>query len=306
MAQDYPYLSMYTEDNSGVAVEQWVESWSVGMHRHKYCELILVDKGSMRHAYNNVETLLIPGDVVIISKESEHGYLLSGEVSIFNCQFDPKDLDPEVIKTISKVSLLENQDSIHNDQPFTQAMFSKRSDMASEDLPNYSANSGKQGVVHLTPAETGYFISLIHHISVEQKQSSPNIMLKRKYMEIILLELNKKVKDLNKEVRSFSPENQETIAWILSDMEADITQPFDIQETADKYSFSPNHLRKIFKDFTGTTPIQYLNRIRCMRAVELIQGGMNSTKAAEAVGIYDISYFSKVFKKHIGCSPNKI
>lgn len=306
MAQDYPYLDFYINDGTGVAVEQWVDSWSVGMHRHQYCELILVDKGSMRHEYNQVETLLIPGDVVIVGRNNGHGYLLSGEVSIYNCQFAPDDLDADVIRNIAKVGLLENQDKIRNEQPFTQAVMSARKEMACENLPDYTVNSSKQGIVHLTPVEKNYFVSLMNHMMEEQEREKPSRMLKRKYMEIILLELKKKVQHLDSDIRASTPGSQNAIARILAEMEADMTKPFDIQETAKRYSFSPNHLRKLFKDITGTTPVQYLNRIRCMRACEMIQQGMSVTEAAEAVGFYDISYFSRVFKKHIGCPPTGI
>lgn len=55
------------------------------------------------------------------------------------------------------------------------------------------------------------------------------------------------------------------------------------------------------------SPIQYINRLRMIRACEGLESRRMSIKeAAEHVGIYDLNYFSRLFKKIIGCSPNKI
>lgn len=44
-----------------------------------------------------------------------------------------------------------------------------------------------------------------------------------------------------------------------------------------------------------------------IRACEGLESRRMSIKeAAEHVGIYDLNYFSRLFKKIIGCSPNKI
>lgn len=305
MGECYPYLDMFKDDGTGISVENWIDSWSVGMHRHRYCEMLLLERGALRHVYNDVRTLLIPGDLVIVGENREHGYLINGEISVYNCQFYTEKLDKEVIREISSVGLLENQTKIKDNQPFSEAITAVRRNMATEDLPNYMANSGKQGVIHLSPAEQNRFTDILQRMIEEQESGNPSRMLKQKYMEVILLELKKKVKHQDKVIRSNTNQSQNAVAQIIREMEMDMTRPFDIEETAKKYAFSPNYLRKIFKDFTGTTPIQYLNRIRSMRASEMIQEGADIKEAAEEVGFYDMSYFSRVFKKHIGYSPGR-
>ena len=133
------------------------------------------------------------------------------------------------------------------------------------------------------------------------------MLLRRKYVEIILVEAQKAQHHQNRKYADCSAGSQRVIAEVLSDIENNLAEPFDIAEAAQKYAFSPNYLRKLFKDFTGVSPIQYINRLRMIRACEGLESRRMSIKeAAEYVGIYDLNYFSRLFKKIIGCSPNKI
>ena len=304
---EYPYLDMYVSDGSGVALEHWEESWSVDMHRHKYCELLLVDRGSCRHIFNGVEALLTQGDVVLVSAHQEHGYALVGEMSLYNCQFDPAFLDPSVLENLEQVGLLRlPQERTYKDF-FAQKLTTARALLRTESLPDYNASSSAQGVLRLTPSEHLYFVSLMQHIQSEQDRPNPNAMLKQRYVEIILLELKKILRERSHMTSSLSGENQRIIVEVLHQIESDLTRPFEIHAVSERYGFSPNYFRKLFKDMTGLTPVQYLNRTRILTACDLIeQEGKSITEAAELVGIYDINYFSRLFKKVTGTLPSKV
>ena len=72
-----------------------------------------------------------------------------------------------------------------------------REDMHAEALPKYEANSTKQGVLHLSPSELTFIVSLLERIVEEQKADAPNsALLKQKYLEVILLEIKKTVRRL--------------------------------------------------------------------------------------------------------------
>lgn len=60
----------------------------------------------------------------------------------------------------------------------------------------------------------------------------------------------------------------------------------------------------IFKELYGTTPLQYINRIRLMKAKELLANTDASIgEIAELVGFQSIHYFSRFFKAKENCSP---
>ncbi len=307
--QEYPYLTMFCCDGSGVSVERWNESWSVDMHCHEYCELIIVNRGSCRHAFHSIETLLIPGDAILIPAHEAHGYALSGEISLYNCQFAPEQLDEEVIRRLNTEGILSSSDSQGaRESDFWGPLVRDREAMHAEALPSYEFNSSKQGVIHLTPSELTFLLSLLEHmLEAQQTEREDGALRKRKYAELILLEVRKAINNQNQKYTDCSAGNQKIIAAVLTEIENNLTEPFDIAEAAKRYAFSPNYLRKLFKDFTGLAPVQYLNRLRMIRACEYLeQHTMSIKEVAEYVGIYDLNYFSRLFKKVIGCSPTQI
>lgn len=302
--EKYPYLDMICCDGSGVAVERWNNSWSVDMHCHDYYELMLVSKGSCRHAFHGVETLLIPGDAVMIPAHEAHGYALCGEISIYNCQFIPKMLSEDVQRIIRTNSVREEQ----NKEPLDTATIVQRESMHAKKLPGYEVNSSKQGVIHLNPSDMRFIISLIDRAIKEQNEADSDFeIIKRKYVELILIEVQKKIDFQNDKANAGTAGSQRIIAEILGEIEENLAEAFDIEETARRYAFTPNYLRKLFKDYTGLSPIQYINRLRMIHACECLgKNHMSIKEAAEYVGIYDLNYFSRMFKKIIGCSPSKI
>ena len=79
-----------------------------------------------------------------------------------------------------------------------------------------------------------------------------------------------------------------------------------IQDLVECLNYSETFLIKIFKEAVGTTFIEYLNRYRIQKAVELINGGETSIKeVAYQCGIGDYKYFNVVFRKYMGCSPKE-
>ena len=70
-------------------------------------------------------------------------------------------------------------------------------------------------------------------------------------------------------------------------------------------SISPAYLSKIFKEETGSSPIQYLIQVRLEKAKSLLGSSSLPIKdVAKAVGYEDAYYFSNLFKKHYDLSPS--
>ena len=68
---------------------------------------------------------------------------------------------------------------------------------------------------------------------------------------------------------------------------------------------SPAYISKIFKEETGSSPIQYLIQIRMDMAKSFLASPEVSIKeVSNKVGYQDAYYFSRLFKKHYGVSPS--
>lgn len=82
------------------------------------------------------------------------------------------------------------------------------------------------------------------------------------------------------------------------------TNKLTLLEIANYAGVSHNYANKIFKDITGDTIINHLNKYRIKKAIHLIKdSGFTMEQIAEEVGFSNTYYFSRVMKKLTGKSP---
>ncbi|MGG3453338.1 HTH-type transcriptional activator RhaS [compost metagenome] len=78
----------------------------------------------------------------------------------------------------------------------------------------------------------------------------------------------------------------------------------NVEALAASLHMSYGHLSRLYKQKTGRTLIEEMNRIRLAKACELLlQPSLLIKEVAEQAGFPDIYYFSKAFKKKYGISP---
>jgi len=83
---------------------------------------------------------------------------------------------------------------------------------------------------------------------------------------------------------------------------------FALDEAIRSMPFHYDYLRKLFKKEVGLNPLEYMTKLR-MKKAETMLGpmwakGNSIADVAELCGFDDALYFSRVFKKHFGCSPS--
>ncbi len=90
------------------------------------------------------------------------------------------------------------------------------------------------------------------------------------------------------------------IAYLQQQHTRDLTR----QEIADAIGISKNYMTQIFHQELGISLWDYLNRYRVMRAKDLLLSTDESiSMIAARVGFNDPSYFGRVFRKQVGCTP---
>jgi iron complex transport system substrate-binding protein len=76
------------------------------------------------------------------------------------------------------------------------------------------------------------------------------------------------------------------------------------EELAGLYGCSASYLARLFKNQLGVGPIEYLIHVRIHKAKQLLlKSEARIQEIAGSVGYADVYYFSRLFKKHTGCSP---
>mgnify|MGYP006268592033 FL=1 len=84
-----------------------------------------------------------------------------------------------------------------------------------------------------------------------------------------------------------------------------IEEDFDVQQFSRLMGMSKSSLVRKLKAITGLTPLHFVQSMRLKRAAVLLKGGMSVSEAATQVGMYNMSYFSKLFRKEFGVVPSE-
>ena len=96
------------------------------------------------------------------------------------------------------------------------------------------------------------------------------------------------------------------IAKILLYIRTNLEKPIEVSELAKLACVTPEHLARLFTEEVGESPIRYIQKKKIQRAQLLLTIKNTPVKdAAYAVGFNDVSYFNRVFKKLIGCTPKE-
>jgi len=77
-----------------------------------------------------------------------------------------------------------------------------------------------------------------------------------------------------------------------------------INDVLDEFHYNKSYLCRIFKEETGLTMTEYVNKIKLKRAINLLlYTNMSVSTIVIQLGFSSESYFFKLFKKHYGISP---
>ncbi|MDK2802154.1 MAG: DNA-binding response regulator [Oscillospiraceae bacterium] len=88
-------------------------------------------------------------------------------------------------------------------------------------------------------------------------------------------------------------------------IELNYNKKLTLLEVAEKTYISSWHLSKIINSHSGSNFNDLINRIRIEKSKKLLlQAEYKVFEIASMVGFSDITHFSKLFRKYIGCPPN--
>ncbi|MCO6493768.1 MAG: helix-turn-helix domain-containing protein [Phaeodactylibacter sp.] len=96
----------------------------------------------------------------------------------------------------------------------------------------------------------------------------------------------------------------EAIARVQEHIERHYREGLTVSGLASRFAFSRRNFLRRFKEATGNSPIEYLQRVRieaAKRNLETSFGGIG--EALSAAGYSDAKTFRRLFKKYTGFSP---
>lgn len=313
-----PYFEMIEYDESKISIEKYddvknirllEENSTIIQHRHRFYELVLICRGTCSHTYHDSTTILIPGDVFLIPPDHDHSYEFYTNIDMYNCQFYQE--TASAINMADSIHSVTYTDLQRQSEPFYQHItdIHRMWENTDSEIPvsdTFSGDINRQGIIHLSSDELIYIRQILSQMLTEQiQQTTDYIRIKRALLEILFIQLGRiKNKQFNPKVVNSLNSQENIIYEVLNYIEFNIDKNIDFNEIAKKHGLSTGYFRKIFKVVTGLSPTDYLNRVRILRALELLKTTYKSISEISAeVGIDDQNYFSRLFKKLVGCPP---
>ena len=99
--------------------------------------------------------------------------------------------------------------------------------------------------------------------------------------------------------------NAERIKIMLSFIHENYGNELDVARIAATVSISESECLRCFRTSIGITPIQYLKQYRLQQAAkQLLTTSFKISDIAGNCGFSDMSYFTKVFRQQLGCTPS--
>lgn len=124
--------------------------------------------------------------------------------------------------------------------------------------------------------------------------------------EKLLLEMDQIAESALQRIRQYEPYRKE-VTMSMDFIEEHISSKITVSQVAANVNMTETYLSKIFHQETGKSMIDYINYRKMKRAHKMLMNGNCLIKeAADAVGIDDPFYFSRLFKKYYGVNPSGI
>lgn len=103
-------------------------------------------------------------------------------------------------------------------------------------------------------------------------------------------------------LKGYSP----TVQKVINHINLNLSEPHTLKSLAALCHISPSYLSSLFKQETGSTLIDYINTQRVKRAAQqLTTTDRSISEVAEEMGILDVNYFAKIFKRTFGMTPTR-
>lgn len=96
------------------------------------------------------------------------------------------------------------------------------------------------------------------------------------------------------------------IVLALKQMHTELDQEIRVEQLAENANMSASSFHHHFKSITGSSPLQYLKRLRLLKAQMLLnQGILGVGQVSFEVGYKSVHQFSRDYKRYFGASPTK-
>ena len=123
----------------------------------------------------------------------------------------------------------------------------------------------------------------------------------------LLVTVNRKFKELGLREQVLDTPAYYRATGIIEYIRSNYARAISLDDISMEFNISRYYLIKVFKRYTGFTPMEYVNNVRILKAMEMLaeRDRQTITDIAEATGFGNTGNFYRTFKKITGVAPQK-
>lgn len=146
-------------------------------------------------------------------------------------------------------------------------------------------------------AQKAFCFDDIYFACVKENENTALKFVKR--LEQFLLKLADNLVDPN----VLTTQGARNYNTVIQKLNENIDKRLSVKEIAEACNMSAVGVQKTFSRFAGIGVMEYFNRLKVVKAKELLAEGSSVKEVALKLGFYDPNYFSTVFKRIEGTTP---
>lgn len=259
------------------------KNYSIGPHFHEFYEMNIVLEGTGIHKIEKSSVYVKKGDVFMIPPNNVHAYNNTGGLEVYHILFSKKMINDneEVAKKIPGfLQFVEIEPFLRqhiSDDCFLHLSPSQLSEIKAEF--HFIEDKGRFDTKELLPIKYHTSLKILYHLSFlfyeQLRYKEKNIQFK----------------------------NNDDIIKLLEYIHLNYSKKITVEILCEISFFSRSSIFRYFKNTFGCTPMEYVNRYRCEKALEMLENNkFSKTYIAQCCGFYDLSHMERTikhFKDHI-------
>lgn len=271
--------TMLASENADKLVIMPYHQADMERHNHQFFELVYITGGTAVHTLNDVSTSLKEGDYFIVDFGSEHSYEKSRDLTLINCLFLPEIID----------------DTLRDCRSFETFIHGCM-------LRYYKLYIGRTAANQIFHDEDGRILQLLNGMAKEcqEKQVGYTEVLRCRLLEILILTMRNIMDSTS------SMHNSTMVHNVMQYINGNYRKQKILSGFCEQFHFSPQYVSRKFKQETGISVKEYLQKVRMEKSCELLAGSdMLIADIAQAIGYTDVKFFSTLFKRILKMSPRE-
>ena len=251
-------------------------------HTHNFDELVFVLGGTAIHYTDNDEYPLVRGDVFVLRGRHAHGFKDNEKLHLVNILYNREHFS----KTKKEFAHIDG----------FQALFVYE--------PKYRYRHKFETKLHLTTEQIDEVLPLLKMFNKEltTKHEGYKIAAESIFRMLVL-----EVSRFYSKMDLTRPKELYKITTAIRYMEKNFAEHISVPILANLTGMNRSAFYRAFKKITGSSPIEFLVRIRVKKAASMLSYNteMHITDALAMCGFDNSSYFTRQFKSIMGITPRE-